>query len=54
MSEWGNPAGVMSRHPKTEFIGLGKVTQGSEPSQYLEEKKTNVISLVAASERESA
>ena len=44
----------MPRHPETEFIGPGKVTQGSEPSQYLEEKKTNVISPVAASERETA
>ena len=23
ISEWGNPAGVMSRHPLTEYIGLG-------------------------------
>jgi hypothetical protein len=32
-------------------IGQLKQTQGSEPSQYLEEKKTTVIPLVAASER---
>jgi hypothetical protein len=29
-------------------------TEGSEPSQYLEEKKTTVIPLVAASERGQA
>ena len=32
-------------------IGREEQTQGSEPSQYLEEKKTTVIPLVAASER---
>jgi hypothetical protein len=37
-----------------ESIGKGERTQGSEPSQYLEEKKTSVISQVAASERERA
>jgi hypothetical protein len=35
--EWGNPAGVMPSHSLTEYIGLRKLTQGSEPSQYLEE-----------------
>jgi hypothetical protein len=35
----------------TESIGHGRETQGTEPSQYLEEKKTNVIPQVAASER---
>ncbi len=34
-----------------EFIGRWKATQGSEPSQYLQEQKTIVIPLVAASER---
>ena len=34
-----------------EFIGRWKATQGSEPSQYLQEQKTTVIPLVAASER---
>ena len=34
-----------------ESIGQWKATQGSEPSQYLQEKKTTVIPLVAASER---
>ena len=35
----------------TESIGRWKTTQGSEPSQYLQEQKTIVIPLVAASER---
>ena len=34
-----------------EYIGGYELTQGSEPSQYLEEEKTIVIPLVAASER---
>ncbi len=51
VSEWGNPAGVMSRHPLTEYIGLGKRTRGSETSQYPEEQKSTEIPLVAASER---
>ena len=34
----------------SEFIGENEPTQGSEPSQYLEEKKTTVIPWVAASE----
>ena len=38
----------------SEYIGQEKQTQGSEPSQYLEEKKTTVIPLVAASERGTA
>jgi hypothetical protein len=37
----------------TEFIGYKKVTQGTETSKYLVEKKTIVISLVVASEKES-
>ena len=37
-----------------EFIGQQESTQGSEPSQYLKEKKTTVIPLVAASERGTA
>lgn len=37
-----------------ESIGGHERTQGSEPSQYLEEKKTTVIPLVAASERGTA
>jgi hypothetical protein len=39
MSEWGNPITLKEER-----------TEGSEPSQYLEEKKTKVIPSVAASE----
>ena len=35
----------------TESIGIGGDTQGSETSQYLEEKKENSIPLVVASEQ---
>jgi hypothetical protein len=41
-----NPGGSTA-----EYIGGAKITQGSEPSQYLQEQKTKVIPLVAASER---
>ena len=36
--------------PPTEYIGRYERTQGSEPSQYLKEKKTKVIPIVVASE----
>ena len=39
------------RPPHTEYIGVLEPTRGTETSQYLEEKKTTVIPLVAASER---
>ena len=35
----------------SEYIGQKELTEGSEPSQYLEEEKTIVIPSVAASER---
>ena len=35
----------------SEFIGYESDTQGSETSQYLEEKKSTEIPLVVASER---
>jgi hypothetical protein len=54
MSEWGNPAGVMPSNLLAEYIGLEEPTQGSEPSQYLEEEKANAIPSVAASESGSA
>ena len=38
----------------SEYIGQKERTEGSEPSQYLEEEKTTVIPLVAASERGTA
>ena len=53
ISEWGNPAGVILSS-WSEYIGPEKRTQGTETSQYLEEKKSTEISLVAASEREPA
>ena len=37
-----------------EFIGQKELTEGSEPSQYLEEEKTTVIPSVAASENGTA
>ena len=40
-----------TRQRPAEHIGGCEPTQGSEPSQYLEEEKTTVIPLVAASER---
>ena len=40
--------------PVTEFIGNEERTQGSEPSQYLQEKKVKTIASVAASERARA
>ena len=54
MSEWGNPAGVMPSNLLAEYIGLEEPTQGSEPSQYLEEEKATAIPLVAASESGTA
>ena len=36
---------------RTEYIGAMRRTEGSEPSQYLEEEKSNEIPSVAASER---
>ena len=50
ISEWGNPAGVMSGQPLAEHIGLGWRTRGSETSQYPEERKSTEIPKVAASE----
>jgi hypothetical protein len=51
MSEWGNPAGVISCHPSVEFIGRGRRTGGTETSNYPQEKKSIEILQVAASER---
>ena len=48
ISEWDNP--IYWRY----IILKRKLTQGTETSKYLEEKKTKVISLVAASETEEA
>ena len=50
ISEWGNPAGFKSRQPLTEYIGLGRLTRGSETSQHPKEEKSKEIPKVAASE----
>ena len=50
MSEWGNPAGVMSSYPRLNEIGCVEGTWGSETSQYPQEEKTTVIPRVVASE----
>ena len=52
MSEWGNPAGVMSGYRMLNQIGIEEGTRGTETSKYPEEKKEKSISVVAASEEE--
>ena len=47
----GKPTLVNAEVSQAEYIGLWKATQGSEPSQYLQEEKSIEIPLVAASER---
>ena len=54
MSEWGNPAGVMSRRPRVNEIARGSHTWGSETSQYPQEEKSSEIARVAASESAGA
>ena len=54
ISEWGNPAGVMPRHPEMNQIVSEEGTRGTETSKYPEEKKETSISKVAASEMEGA
>jgi hypothetical protein len=49
ISEWGNPPAYKRERP-AEYIGGYEQTQGSEPSQYLEENKSTEIPIVAASE----
>ena len=51
VSEWGNPARVISRHPLPEHIGEGEATRGTETSKYPEEGKSSETPPVAASER---
>jgi hypothetical protein len=48
--EWDNPPDFGQVLP-AESIGRVEQTQGSETSQYLEEKKSTETPLVAASER---
>ena len=52
MSEWGNPTELGNQIlPSTaEFIGCVKRTQGTETSQYLQERKSTETPSVAASE----
>ena len=47
----GKPVGSYVPTPFTESIGNGSETQGSETSQYLQEKKSTEIPQVVASER---
>jgi len=49
--EWGNPAGVMPRHPRPNQLSLEEATRGTETSKYPEEEKSTEIAPVAASER---
>jgi hypothetical protein len=44
----------MPDHLPLNKIGGVKTTEGTEPSQYLQEKKTTVIPVVAASETGTA
>jgi hypothetical protein len=44
----------MPNHPPLNKIGGVKITEGTETSNYLQEEKTTVIPLVAASERGTA
>jgi hypothetical protein len=46
----GKPTAGNAAVPPTEFIGGKERTEGSETSQYLEEKKANAIPRVVASE----
>ena len=50
----GKPTAGNAAVPPAEFIGGKERTEGSETSQYLEEKKANAIPEVVASERGTA
>jgi len=50
----GKPGWSNVQSPAFEHIGRRSDTQGSETSQYLKEKKSTEIPLVAASERGEA
>ena len=52
ISEWGNPAELGNQIPSSmaECIGHLKLTQGTETSKYLQERKSTETPLVAASE----
>ena len=50
----GQPVWSNVQIPPIEYIDWKGITRGSETSQYPQEKKTIVISRVAASEKEKA
>ena len=50
----GQPRWSHVQRSPSEYIGWMRRTEGSEPSQYLEEKKSKEIPSVAASERGTA
>ena len=50
----GEPSCFNRQLSITEYIGYEKVTQGTETSKYLEEKKVKTITLVVASETVTA
>ena len=52
--EWGNPTEVILGYLIAEYIGYERRTRGTETSQYPQEKKSNEIPLVVASERGTA
>ena len=49
--EWGNPTRVIPGYLAVEYIDCRRRTRGTETSQYPQEKKSNEIPLVVASER---
>ena len=50
----GQPVWSNVQIPPIEYIGWKEITRGREASEYPQEKKTTVISRVAASEKEIA
>ena len=54
ISEWGNPTRVMPSYFLLNKIDKIETTRRTETSKYPEEEKSTEISLVAASERETA
>ncbi len=48
--EWGNPSRVMSGYRRPNTLGRMEASEGTETSKYLEEKKSNEIPSVVASE----
>ena len=50
----GKPSWGHAQLPPAEHIGREEATRGTETSKYPEEEKSTEISLVVASERETA